>query len=300
MKLQYIVNEKCNYRNLREVLKAHFNISDRLLLKLKKSNKIFVNNNSTYIDKILKLNDVIEIYIDFEEDNSNIVPVKMDLNIIYEDDALLIVNKSAGIPVHPSMDHFEDSLSNVVRYYFDSIGLKKKIRPVNRLDKNTSGIVIFAKNEYIQECLIKQMKNGEFYKEYIAICEGKFEDLKGIINAPIARKENSIIERCVNENGDKAITEYEVLSYNKDKNYSVVKCVLKTGRTHQIRVHLSYIGHPILGDTLYGHSSNLISRQALHAYKVSFIHPIVNKLVSFEAPCYLDIINIMNLYNFDI
>lgn len=274
MKLEYIVNENCNYTNLREVLKAHFNISDRLLLKLKKSNKIFVNNKSTYIDKILELNDVIEIYIDFEEDNSNIVPVKMDLNIIYEDDALLIVNKPAGIPVHPSMDHFSDSLSNGVRYYFDSIGLKKKIRPVNRLDKNTSGIVIFAKNEYIQECLIRQMKNGEFYKEYIAICEGKFKTLKGVINAPIARKENSIIERCVNENGDKAITEYEVLSYNKDKNYSVVKCILKTGRTHQIRVHLSYIGHPILGDTLYGNSSDLIDRQALHAYKVSLIHPL--------------------------
>ena len=274
MKLEYIVNENCNYTNLREVLKAHFNISDRLLLKLKKSNKIFVNNKSTYIDKILELNDVIEIYIDFEEDNSNIVPVKMDLNIIYEDDALLIVNKPVGIPVHPSMDHFSDSLSNGVRYYFDSIGLKKKIRPVNRLDKNTSGIVIFAKNEYIQECLIRQMKNGEFYKEYIAICEGKFKTLKGVINAPIARKENSIIERCVNENGDKAITEYEVLSYNKDKNYSVVKCILKTGRTHQIRVHLSYIGHPILGDTLYGNSSDLIDRQALHAYKVSLIHPL--------------------------
>ena len=274
MKLEYVVNENCNYTNLREVLKAHFNISDRLLLKLKKSNKIFVNNKSTYIDKILELNDVIEIYIDFEEDNSNIVPVKMDLNIIYEDDALLIVNKPVGIPVHPSMDHFSDSLSNGVRYYFDSIGLKKKIRPVNRLDKNTSGIVIFAKNEYIQECLIRQMKNGEFYKEYIAICEGKFKTLKGVINAPIARKENSIIERCVNENGDKAITEYEVLSYNKDKNYSVVKCILKTGRTHQIRVHLSYIGHPILGDTLYGNSSDLIDRQALHAYKVSLIHPL--------------------------
>ena len=300
MKLQYIVTEKCNYTNLREVLKAHFNISDRLLLKLKKSNKIFVNNKSAYIDKILELNDVIEIYIDFEEDNSNILPVKMNLNIIYEDDSLLILNKPAGIPVHPSMDHFSDSLSNGVRYYFDSIGLKKKIRPVNRLDKNTSGIVIFAKNEYIQECLIRQMKNGEFYKEYIAICEGNFENLKGVIDAPIARKENSIIERCVNENGDTAITEYEVLSYNKDKNYSAVKCVLKTGRTHQIRVHLSYIGHPILGDTLYGHSSNLIDRQALHAYKVSFIHPILKKPISIKASYFLDIINIINLYNFDI
>lgn len=289
MKLQYIVNEKCNYTNLREVLKAHFNISDRLLLKLKKSNKIFVNNKSTYIDKILKLNDVIEIYIDFEEDNSNIVPVKMNLNIIYEDDALLILNKPAGIPVHPSMDHFSDSLSNGVRYYFDSIGLKKKIRPVNRLDKNTSGIVIFSKNEYIQECLIRQMKNGEFYKEYIAICEGKFNNLKGIIDAPIARKENSIIERCVNENGDRAITEYEVLSYNKDKNYSVVKCVLKTGRTHQIRVHLSHIGHHILGDTLYGNSSSLINRQALHSYCVSFIHPIFKSKMCLKAATSLDI-----------
>ena len=289
MKLQYIVNEKCNYTNLREVLKAHFNISDRLLLKLKKSNKIFVNNKSTYIDKILELNDIIEIYIDFEEDNSNIVPTKMDLNIIYEDDALLIVNKPAGIPVHPSMDHFSDSLSNGVRYYFDSIGLKKKIRPVNRLDKNTSGIVIFSKNEYIQECLIRQMENGEFYKEYIAICEGKFNNLKGIIDAPIARKENSIIERCVNRNGVEAITEYEVLSYNRDKNYSAVKCVLKTGRTHQIRVHLSYIGHPILGDTLYGNSSNLIDRQALHAYKVSFIHPVSKRILDFKALFPVDI-----------
>ena len=289
MKLQYIVTEKSNYTTLKEVLKAHFNISDRLLLKLKKSNKIFVNNKSTYIDKILELNDIIEIYIDFEEDNSNIVPTKMDLNIIYEDDALLIVNKPAGIPVHPSMDHFSDSLSNGVRYYFDSIGLKKKIRPVNRLDKNTSGIVIFSKNEYIQECLIRQMKNGEFYKEYIAICEGKFNNLKGIINAPIARKENSIIERCVNENGDRAITEYEVLSYNKDKNYSAVKCILKTGRTHQIRVHLSYIDYPILGDTLYGNSSNLIDRQALHAYKVSFIHPVSKRILDFKALFPVDI-----------
>ena len=289
MKLQYIVTEKSNYTTLREVLKAHFNISDRLLLKLKKSNKIFINSKNCYLDKTLELNDIIEIYIDFEEDNSNIVPVKIDLSIIYEDEALLILNKPAGIPVHPSMDHFEDSLSNGVRYYFDYILLKKKIRPVNRLDKNTSGIVIFAKNEYIQECLIRQMKNGEFYKEYIAICEGKFENLKGVINAPIARKENSIIERCVNENGDRAITEYEVLSYNKDKNYSVVKCILKTGRTHQIRVHLSYIGHPILGDTLYGNSSDLIDRQALHAYCISFIHPITNLSINHIAPIPNDI-----------
>ena len=167
--------------------------------------------------------------------------------------------------------------------YARSIGLKKKIRPVNRLDKNTSGLVVFAKNEYIQECLVKQMKNNLFYKEYIAVCEGKFEKNKDVINAPIARKEESIIERCIDKNGDVAITEYKVLKYNETKNYSIVKCILKTGRTHQIRVHLSYIGHPILGDTLYGNSSCLINRQALHAYKISFLHPITKQNVQYTS-----------------
>ena len=133
------------------------------------------------------------------------------------------------------------------------------------------------------------MKNNLFYKEYLAVCEGKFEKNKDVINAPIARKEESIIERCINPNGDIAITEYEVLKYNKAKNYSIVKCILKTGRTHQIRVHLSYIGHPILGDTLYGNSSCLISRQALHAYKISFFHPLTKINVQYTSSLPSDI-----------
>ena len=123
----------------------------------------------------------------------------MYLQIVYEDDAFIVINKPSNIPVHPSMLHYENSLSNGLKYYFDSIFLKKKIRPVNRLDKDTSGIVIFAKNEYVQEALIKQMKSKTFKKEYFAICDGSFSsDLySGTINAPIARKENSIIERCI-------------------------------------------------------------------------------------------------------
>lgn len=268
---------------LKEVLKAYFKISDRLLLKLKKNDKILLNSEITYMHHPVKGNDIIEVFLDLEEDNSNIVPTKMDLDIIYEDESYIVVNKPAGIPIHPSMEHYEDSLSNGIKYYFDEIGLKKKIRPINRLDRNTSGLVIFAKNEYIQERLIEQMKNNLFYKEYIAICEGKFKNTKGIINASIARKENSIIERCVSENGDIAITEYEVLNYNSEENYSVVKCILKTGRTHQIRVHMSYIGHPLLGDTLYGHESDKIDRQALHSYKMSFVHPVVQKKVTYIA-----------------
>ena len=185
------------------------------------------------------------------------------------------------MPIHPSMDHFEDSLSNGVRFYFDKIGLKKKIRPVNRLDKDTSGLVVFAKNEYVQECLVRQMKTNEFKKEYITICSGIFEEKAGTINAHISRKPNSIIERCISENGELAITHYEVIK--ELDSYSVVKCILKTGRTHQIRVHMCHIGHPILGDTLYSLPSPLISRQALHAYKITFIHPITKQETTFVS-----------------
>ena len=283
MKLFYVINNENNYTNLKEILKAHFNISDRLLLKLKKNNKILLNNNPCNINSQLSFNDQIEVNLDFDEDSSNIVPVKMNLDIVYEDEAYLVINKPAGMTVHPSMDHYADSLSNGIKYYFDSINLKKKIRPVNRLDKNTSGLVIFAKNEYIQECLVRQMKNDMFYKEYVAICQGKFEKPKETINAPIARKENSIIERCVDESGDNAITEYEVIKYNEKMNYSIVRCILKTGRTHQIRVHMRYIGHPILGDTLYGNTSELINRQALHSFKIKFFHPILKIPVLYTA-----------------
>ncbi len=293
MKLEYTVKGTDNYINLKDLLKNHFEISDRLLVKLKHNQKLFINDASVSVNSPLRINDVVSIFIDFVEDNSNIVPTKMDLNIIYEDNSLLIVNKSSGIPVHPSMEHFEDSLSNGVKFYFDKIGLQKMIRPVNRIDKDTSGLVIFAKNEYVQECLVRQMKSKQFLKEYIAICNGVFENLSGIINAPISRKSNSIIERCVNLNGNTAITHYEVL--NTSDNYSVVKCLLETGRTHQIRVHMAYIGHPLLGDTLYGTNSPLIDRQALHAYKIQFVHPITKTNLEFSAQIPADFEKLLKL-----
>lgn len=289
MKLSYINLNK--YFNVKEVLKAEFSMSDRLLLKLKKLDKIYLNGKVTSVNHPIVENDLIECHLNYDEDNSNIVPTKIPVNIIYEDEAYLVVNKPAGIPVHPSMDHYTDSLANGVIFYFNQIGLKKKIRPVNRLDKDTSGIVIFAKNEYIQECLIKQMKNKQFIKKYIAIVNGNLDNLEGIINAPIARKENSIIERCVSETGDTAITHYKVLKRND--NFDVIECILETGRTHQIRVHFAYLGHSLLGDTLYGVSSTLINRQALHAYEVEFIHPIIKQKVKYIADIPDDFKNIL-------
>ena len=291
MILKYVKNAD-KYLTVRQVINEYFHISSRLCLKLKKSKKILLNGLPTYIDKEISDGDEIRVLIDFEEDNSNIPSTKMDLNILYEDDYLLIINKPAGIPVHPSILHYEDSLSSGVKYYFDKINLHKKIRPVNRLDNNTTGIVIFAKNEYIHDLLSRQMQNKEFKKEYIAICEGHLENKSGTINVPIARKENSIIERCINPDGDIAITHYKVIKefIKNDIKMSELLIDLETGRTHQIRVHLSYIGHPIVGDTLYGKESLLISRQALHAYKVYFKHPITNENMEITAEIPKDIL----------
>lgn len=280
MLLKYIVKDS-SYQTVKQVLKEEFQISDRLLLKLKSNNKVYLNSKPTSTYTTIQENDILEIFIDFEEDHSNIVPTQMELTILYEDDAFLILNKPAGIAIHPSRAHFNNTLSNGVCYYFDQIHLHRKIRPINRLDLDTSGITIFAKNEYIQECLIRQMKNNQFQKEYVAIVEGKLETTKGVICLPIARKNGSIIEREVNPLGDFALTKYSLLL--KTEKISFVHILLKTGRTHQIRVHFSHILHPILGDTLYGSKSTLISRQALHAYKVRFIHPITKATVEIIA-----------------
>lgn len=292
MNLSYQIDKDEHYDNVLHVLKEQFLLSDRLITKLKKANKIYLNSLPTYTKKSVTVGDTVSVLIDFEEDNSNIVASNIPLNIIYEDDYLLVLNKPANIAIHPSILHFDNSLSNGVKFYFDKLGLKKKIRIVNRLDRNTSGIVILAKNEYIQECLIKQMKTNEFKKEYLAIAKGILESKSGTLNFHIARKEGSIIERTVSSDGDSAITHYDVVK--EFNNLSLVHIVLETGRTHQIRVHFSHIGHPILGDTLYGSPSELINRQALHSYKLTFIHPVTKKVLSLEAPLPNDIENIIN------
>ena len=287
MNLEY-KNIDNRYYTIRQVLKQEFNIANRFISRLKQEKAILLNNEPMYIDKKLTLNDIITVKIDFEEEKNNkIVPIKMNLDILYEDDCILIINKPPFMPVHPSSAHFTDTLSNGVQYYFDLKNTKHKVRLVNRLDMNTSGIVVFAKNSYIQEILISQMKNKTFHKEYIALVQGFWKYNKGTINAPIKRKENSIIERIVSPDGDIAITHFE--KQQQYAEYSLIKFLLETGRTHQIRVHCQYVGNPILGDTLYGTSSGLINRQALHAYKISFIHPLNNKNTVINAPIPEDI-----------
>lgn len=271
MFLEYIVN---NEKSIREVLIVHYHFSNRYCLHLKVNNNIYLNNDNQliYLDKVVNNGDKVSIKLDDEENSCNILPKFMPLDILYEDDYIIALNKPPHMPVHPSLEHFDDSLSNGLKFYFDSINLKRKIRPINRLDKDTSGIVLFAKFPFIQYSL------QNYNKEYITIVNGRIEN-DGVIDKPIARKNNSIIERCVSDEGKNAITEYKVLKNFSisNKEYTMLRCILHTGRTHQIRVHFRYIGHSILGDTLYGEKSNLIDRQALHASKITFLHPVTKK-----------------------
>ena len=275
IEILYKINENDSNKTIADILRNRLNISARLLNKLKMNKKILVNDNPVYSNYIVKKDDLIKVKIDFVE-TDYIEPEKMDLDILYEDEYFLAVNKPAGIVVHPSANHLNNTLANGVKYYLNN---QKKIRPINRLDRDTSGIVLFAKNEYIQELMIK----NKIEKEYIAITDGILNKKEDIINLPIARKPESIMERCVSADGQTAITQYKVIQ-EIDNKYSVILLKLHTGRTHQIRVHLSYIGAPILGDTLYGKASKIIDRQALHAHKIEFVHPITNQKISIIAP----------------
>ena len=200
MKLEYIVQSEDE--NIKQILKNKLNMSDRFIVKLKHNKCIFVNGKNTHIWEKIKVGDILTIIEDFQEETPNIVSNKnIKLDIIFEDEYLLIVNKQAGIPVHPSSSHYEDSLSNGVKAYFEKNNLRKLIRPVNRLDKNTSGIVIFAKNEYVQDYLVKQMENKSFKKHYIAVLQGIIQKDEGTINVGISRKEGSVIERKTDKEG---------------------------------------------------------------------------------------------------
>ena len=282
MELEYIVNENDKNKSINEILSSQFKLSTRLCTKLIKNKKIYKNKKVIDTRSLITIGDMITLDLNYTEDNSNIVPTNMNLEILYEDEWMIVVNKPARMPIHPSRLHYTDSLSNGIKFYFDSIGLAKKIRPVNRLDLDTSGLVIFAKCEYIQEAFVQQMSNKTFQKEYICFVDGILKQKIGSINLPIARKNCSIIERCIDKNnGHPSITHYEVIKEFQD--YSLVQCKLETGRTHQIRVHMQAIGHPIIGDTLYGDKSPFIDRQALHSYEIQCIHPVTKEKLNFIA-----------------
>ena len=265
---------------VKNILKNKLKMSERFIRKLKLNDKITCNEKKLKINDIVEEGNIVTINLNFEEESENIDSIEMPLDILYEDEWLIVINKPANMVVHPSVLHRTDSLANAVKFYLEAKNEKIKMRFVNRLDRDTTGIVIFAKSEYIQESLTIQMQEGKLIKEYRTIVEGNLEG-NGTIDKPIKRQEGSIMLREVASDGESAVTHYEVLQ-NMD-NMSLVKVILETGRTHQIRVHMKEVGHPLVGDDLYGNKSKLINRQALHAYRMIFIHPVTSQEMEFIA-----------------
>ncbi|HEY9061207.1 MAG TPA: RluA family pseudouridine synthase [Pseudobacteroides sp.] len=282
MILKYTAASDDAGKKLKVILKSKMSLSERLIKRLKNASKIYVDCSLKFVNHIVSEGETVEVHIDFEETAEDIIPEDIPLDIIYEDEYLIAINKQPGIVVHPTCSHPTGTIANGVMLHFLKNNQYKKIRPVSRLDRDTSGVIVFAKNEFIQEALIKQMHHNSYIKEYIGIVSGIVESTSGTIDLPIARKPGSIMLRHISEDGVKSVTHYAVLKHLTDA--TLLKFNLETGRTHQIRVHCQAIGHPLIGDTLYSDLiSPFIDRQALHSHETTFNHPIHNHPVHLKA-----------------
>ena len=243
----------------------------------------------------LKNGDLMEISLEEEHPSENIVPVDLPIHIIYEDEDLMVIDKPADMPVHPSIGNYENTLANAAAWYFHRQDIPFVFRCINRLDRDTTGLLILAKHMLSGAILSDQMKKRAIHRTYLAITEGK-TDHAGTIDSPIGRTDQSLILRQVDhENGDSACTHYlqkcwhpktfypETLPVPQD-GLSLVQLQLETGRTHQIRVHMTSIGHPLIGDTLYNPETALMNRQALHSYRLAFTHPVTGVSLEFASP----------------
>ncbi|TCU71610.1 23S rRNA pseudouridine1911/1915/1917 synthase [Tissierella praeacuta] len=265
-------------------------ISGRLFRKLYKAKQIYVDGKFKRKGLTLEKGAVVSIYMEDESENTK--PEKMDINIVYEDFDLLILNKQPNIVVHPTKSHQENTLSNGISYYFKEKGIKKKIRFVNRLDMDTTGILIVAKNPFAHQQMALQFESHKVEKKYQAIVDGIVEKDENYINLPIGREEDKSIRKTVTEEGQDALTKYTVIERYKDATLLDVQ--IFTGRSHQIRVHLDHIGHPIIGDSLYNKESPYINRQALHSYYLKVKHPRTKEDIEFIAPLPKDMENLIN------
>ncbi|MGM0523579.1 MAG: RluA family pseudouridine synthase [Bacillota bacterium] len=264
--------------NVRDYLLSEVNLSRQTLKKIKFSGgAIYLNNEPVNVRATVKKGDTIDCLLPKEERSPSLYSVEIPLDILYEDDFIIVLNKPAGLPVMPKMGHDKPSLAHGLIHYYDQTKLPYTVHIVTRLDQDTSGLVLVAKHQlahgYFREMKVK--------RRYLALVEGKLKETSGIITLPIARKPGSIIERCVAENGKYAETHYRVIE--EADGWSLLNIELKTGRTHQIRVHFSHHNHPLVGDTLYGGTKDKANRQALHCYHLAFTHPYTNETLSFLA-----------------
>ena len=236
---------------------------------------------------------VLSVRLSDPERRSGIVPAPGPLDIVYEDEDLVVVNKAAGVPVHPGPGHFSDTIGNFLLHYYDLTRVEADFHPVHRLDRGTSGLLAVAKHAHAQEALKGQLHTAAFRRTYLAVCRGVPEPAAGVIDAPLGPRPGSLVEQMVRSDGKPARTRYETLEAWGDR--ALLRLELDTGRTHQIRVHLAHLGHPLVGDFLYGtEDRRLIARPALHSWRVAFRHPITARELAFTAPMPADMAGLLH------
>ncbi|MFA5523277.1 MAG: RluA family pseudouridine synthase [Tissierellales bacterium] len=264
-----IFNIKESGMTIEEALKQDYGISGRLFRRLQKDKQLYLNGKASKGNVSVKKGDKIAMLMNDEVETS--IPVDIPLDIVYEDYDLLVLNKQPNVVVHPTKSHQDDTIANGVAFYFNTKKINKKVRLVNRLDMGTSGILVIAKNSFTHQQMSKQMEEGIIEKKYQAIVAGIVGKDEDIINLPIGKVEDEPMIRSVTDSGQDAITKYKVIK--RLNKATLLEVEIETGRTHQIRVHMKHIGHAIIGDHLYNEQSELINRQALHAFSYKFIHP---------------------------
>ncbi|MDD4564291.1 MAG: RluA family pseudouridine synthase [Eubacteriales bacterium] len=297
-KFEYIIKEMDKELPVKELLQRNFKFSSRLIIKLKTNNCVFRNGVPVKMnEKGHCTGDSLTVFM--PEETSSFEPENIPVSVVYEDDDLLIINKQPGYVVHPTKGHPCHTMANGIMKYMLDQNQQYKIRFINRLDMDTSGLMAIAKNSYCQDDLARQMNENNVIKKYFAIVKGMIAEERGTIDLPIDKLYEEQVKRAVKPSGYPSITHYRILE-RFQSGYTMLELLLETGRTHQIRVHLSHIGHPIVGDVLYGSASVwLIERQALHASYFSFRHPVTNKFMEFEAPLPEDIKLLIKKINSD-
>lgn len=284
-KFEYIVIKEDEGVPVKGLLRTKFSFSSRLLTKLKYQHLVFLNGEEVAGWITPKVGDVLSIKL--PDEKSDFPAEDIPIYPVFEDDDLLVLNKQPGVIVHPTKGHPTHTIANGLMKYMADTDQMFKIRFVNRLDMDTTGLLIVAKNSHSQDNLTKQMKANTVEKRYIAVTNGIIEEDEFTIDLPIGRPDPENVARGVMmEGGFPSVTHVKVLErYPKGKGYTMVELLLETGRTHQIRVHMSHMGYPLVGDYLYGGENPwLLDRQALHAYRLSFRHPVTGEQLNLEAP----------------
>ena len=272
---------------LREWIKENVRLSGKMLKYLKYQNEgILVNGERCTVRRVLRSGDVVTLALSDQESAEKLLPVEIPLEILYEDEELIVPSKPPQMPTHPSHNHHDDTLANALAFRYAQQGVPFVFRPINRLDRDTSGAVLIARNKMSAGLLSRAMQRGEIRKTYLAVLEGVLANDKGVIEKPLHRTEASVIVRevCSPDAPDAewAKTEFRVLE--RGTECTLVEAKPITGRTHQLRVHFASLGHPICGDALYGIPNGRISRQALHAERISFLHPVTGREMDLTAP----------------